>query len=184
MRGKPLRDRYVLRLIAVERSLHVVAFLVAALAILLFARHRDLLQTDFRAVVTELEGGGRTPGSGVLAEVAKLFHFTDRSLYVVATIALAYAALEAVEAVGLWFAKRWAEYLTFMATILFLPLEVHELAERVTVLRVLTLVVNLAVALYLLWAKRLFGLRGGGSAEAAERARDEGWQAVARATPP
>ncbi len=184
MRGKPLRDRYVLRLIAVERSLHVLVFLVAGVAILLFARHRDLLLTDFRAVVSQLEGGGATPGSGLLAEIAKLFHFTDRSLYVVATIALAYAALEAVEAVGLWFAKRWAEYLTFVATILFLPIEVHELTERVTVLRVMTLVVNLGVALYLLWAKRLFGLRGGGAAEAAARERDEGWPALSRSTPP
>ncbi len=184
MRGKPLRDRYVLRLIALERLLHVIVFATGAVLILAFAGNRDLLQADFREVVAALEGGDRTPGSGVLAEIAKLFHFTDRSLYVVAAVALGYAALEAVEAVGLWFAKRWAEYLTFLATIAFLPLELHELSERVTFLRLLTLGVNLAVAVYLLWAKRLFGLRGGGRAESALRAHDEGWGAVERTTPP
>ena len=174
MRGKPLRDRYVLRLIALERLLHVVVFATGAVLILAFAGNRDLLQADFREVVAALEGGDRTPGSGILAEIAKLFHFTDRSLYVVAAVALGYAALEAVEAVGLWFAKRWAEYLTFLATIAFLPLELHELSERVTFLRLLTLGVNLAVAVYLLWAKRLFGLRGGGRAESARTSARRG----------
>ena len=37
--------------------------------------------------------------------------------------------------------------------------------------------------MYLLAAKRLFGLRGGGAAEQAERALDNGWAAIERATP-
>ncbi len=42
---------------------------------------------------------------------------------------LAYAALEGMEAVGLWLVKRWAEYLTFVATTILLPLEVYELVN-------------------------------------------------------
>ena len=38
--------------------------------------------------------------------------------------------------------------------------------------------INVAIAVYLLYAKRLFGLRGGGGAEARERARDVGWEAL------
>jgi hypothetical protein len=40
-----------------------------------------------------------------------------------------------------------------------------------------------AIAVYLLLAKRLFGLRGGGRAEQAERERDTGWPALEAATP-
>ncbi len=36
---------------------------------------------------------------------------------------------------------------------------------------------------YLLWAKRLFGIRGGAAADEAERERDVGWAALERATP-
>jgi len=36
---------------------------------------------------------------------------------------------------------------------------------------------------YLLFAKRLFGLRGGGRAETAERDRDSGWPALERSLP-
>ena len=50
----------------------------------------------------------------------------------------------------------------------------HFLAKKVTVFRVGALVVNVAVLLWLLWSKRLFGLRGGAAAlEAAARLESE-----------
>ena len=42
---------------------------------------------------------------------------------------------------------------------------------------------NLAIVIYLLFAKRLFGLRGGAAADEAERERDVGWQALERSSP-
>jgi uncharacterized membrane protein (DUF2068 family) len=71
----------------------------------------------------------------------------------------AYALVEGVEAVGLWRERRWAEYLTVVATAGFLPFEIDELAKRVTAFRIGALVVNLAVLVYLVWSKRLFGFR-------------------------
>jgi hypothetical protein len=65
--------------------------------------------------------------------------------------------------------KRWGEYVAVVGTSLFIPVEVHELLDRVTVLRVLALAVNLFAVGYLLWTKRLFGLRGGRAAFEAER---------------
>ena len=41
----------------------------------------------------------------------------------------------------------------------------------------------MAVAAYLLYAKRLFGIHGGGRAERAEREADIGWAPIERATP-
>jgi hypothetical protein len=70
-----------------------------------------------------------------------------------------------------------------VATIVFLPYEIHELIKSVTALKLVALIINLAVAAYLLYAKRLFGLRGGGRAERAEREADTGWTAIERATP-
>ena len=64
-----------------------------------------------------------------------------------------------------------------------MPYEVDELIKGVTALKLVAFVINLAVAAYLLFAKRLFGLRGGGKAERAEHDADTGWTAVERATP-
>jgi hypothetical protein len=41
-----------------------------------------------------------------------------------------------------------------------------------------------AIVVFLLYDKRLFGLRGGAAAEEAERAVETGWEAIERATPP
>ena len=50
-------------------------------------------------------------------------------------------------------------------------------------LKVIALIVNVAIVVYLLYAKRLFGIRGGAAAEHAQRERDMGWEALERATP-
>ena len=80
------------------------------------------------------------------------------SLRVVAFTAAVYCVLEGTEAVGLWKERRWAEYLTAVATAGFLPFEIIELSKKVSPLKVATLVVNLAILVYLIWAKRLFGV--------------------------
>lgn len=89
-------------------------------------------------------------------------------LAVAAFVAL-YAILQLVESVGLWLLKRWGEYVAVIGTSLFLPLEIYEIAEKVTVLRVFALVVNLFLVVYLVTTKRLFGVRGGRRAHERER---------------
>jgi len=71
------------------------------------------------------------------------------------------SAIQGVEAVGLWRGRRWAEYLTFVATALRVPLEAYQIGHRPTVLRGITLVIDVAIVVYLVIAKRQCGLRGG-----------------------
>ncbi|MFJ9615885.1 DUF2127 domain-containing protein [Streptomyces noursei] len=187
LRGKPLRDRYVLRLIALDRLLHFVVLGALATGILVFADKRASLQAPFYRFMDLLQNGvggaGGVSDRGLLGEVAKAFAVRSSTLWLIGLVIAAYALLEGVEAVGLWFGRRWAEYLTFVATTVLLAPEVYELLSRATVTKVLTLLVNLAVVIYLLFAKRLFGVRGGGRAEAAERARDVSWAALERVPP-
>jgi uncharacterized membrane protein (DUF2068 family) len=184
LRGKALRDRYVLRLIALDRIVHVILFLIVAIAILVLANHRNAVRDDYAKIVTAIWGNNlRVHNKGLLRDVNDVLALQRGSLYAVAAVAFGYAALEAAEAVGLWLAKRWAEYLTFIATILLLPLEIYELTVTVSPAKIITLVINLAIAVYLLLSKRLFGLRGGGRVDEAEREYDSGWLAVRRAGP-
>lgn len=187
LRGKPLRDRYVLRVIAVERAVHFLALGALAAAVLLFAGNRAVLNEDFTAILKDLQGGlggpVATSNHGIVHDLRYLFAISITSLYLVGVAIAAYGVLEGVEAVGLWLGKRWAEYLTFVATIVFVPYEVYELTKSISALKVIALIINLAVAVYLLLAKRLFGLRGGGRAERAERDADVGWPAIERSTP-
>jgi uncharacterized membrane protein (DUF2068 family) len=91
------------------------------------------------------------------------------TLVVLIVISLVYTVLELVEAIGLWHERRWAEYLTAIATAGFLPFEIIELTRRVTVIRVGALVINLLILFWLLYRKRLFGIAGGGKTLTHER---------------
>ena len=185
LRGKALRDKIVLRVIAVDRALHFVVLAIVAIAIVVFAANEQSLRGPAYKVLSDLQAGfgGTARGHGILYELRHLFSIQQGTLFKVAVVVALYAALEGAEAVGLWFQKRWAEYLTFIATTLLLPVEIYELSRRFSVLKVITLIINLAVVAYLLYAKRLFGLRGGAAAEHEERERDAGWAAIERATP-
>jgi uncharacterized membrane protein (DUF2068 family) len=184
LRGRPLRDKIVLRVIAVDRGLHFLVLGLLGLAILLFASRQAQLRDSFYRVAADLSGGPvQKDNVGFLGELNKLFSLKSSTLHLVALGVIGYAVLEGVEAVGLWWQKRWAEYLTLVATALFIPLEVYEIAHKLSPLKIIALIVNIAVVLYLLFAKRLFGIRGGAAAEHAQRERDTGWEALERATP-
>ncbi|MGH2867580.1 MAG: DUF2127 domain-containing protein [Solirubrobacteraceae bacterium] len=187
-RGQALRDRIVLRLIAIDRAVHFVILGLLGIGVLLFASDRAHLRAAFYRVLTAIQGGvaggpvQSTGHVGILGEFDKLFTLRTTTLKEAGFALLAYALLEGIEAVGLWYARRWAEYLTFFATTLLLPLEVYEIIHKGSVLKVLGFVINVAVVIYLLFRKRLFGLRGGAAADEAARQSDAGWPAIERAT--
>ena len=183
LRGKALRDKVVLRLIAIDRALHFVVLAGLAVLLLIFSRHVQSLHRLFNRVVADYGGQSRVPRHGLVHDVERLVTLQSGTLRVVALIAAAYAVLEGLEAVGLWLMRRWAEYLTFVATTLLLPLEVYELTKHISTFKIAALLVNLAIVVYLLFAKRLFGLRGGVEAERAERERDVGWDALEATAP-
>ena len=66
------------------------------------------------------------------------------------SIAIAYGILEGIEGYGLWRRRRWAEYLTIVATGLLLIPEVDEIIKRPTGLKVAAFIVNLAIVIYLI----------------------------------
>jgi uncharacterized membrane protein (DUF2068 family) len=187
LRGRALRDKVVLRIIAVDRALHFLVLGVIAIAIFVFAAKQQSIRGPVFRVLADLQGGlggpARDSAHGIVHDLRRLFSVQHGTLTKIGLVVSAYALLEGAEAVGLWLLRRWAEYLTFIATTLLLPLEIYELTHKLSPLKLLTLILNVAVVVYLLVAKRLFGLRGGAAAEHAERERDAGWPAIESTTP-
>jgi uncharacterized membrane protein (DUF2068 family) len=186
LRGKALRDKVVLRIIAIDRALHFVVLGAVAVAIFLVAAHELRLREFIFRLVNAVEGTSGNPTShthGIVHTVLHALELRSSTLYLLSAAAAAYAVLEGAEALGLWWQQRWAEYLTFVATCVFLPYEIWELTKSVSPLKAVALVVNVVIAVYLLLAKRLFGLRGGAAAEERQRARDQGWSALEETAP-
>ncbi|MEK7851761.1 MAG: DUF2127 domain-containing protein [Deltaproteobacteria bacterium] len=70
------------------------------------------------------------------------------------------SGLNLIEAYGLHMRCRWAEWLTVVATSLFIPLELYEVAQKQTLLRIGALVINVAIVYYLAKHKELFPKKG------------------------
>ncbi|WP_084714724.1 DUF2127 domain-containing protein [Streptacidiphilus rugosus] len=173
-RGKALRDLFILRFLAVERLVRGVFIVLVAWAVWKFSNSQTSVQqlfndnlTLFRPIAQHFHYD--LDHSPVVDTIQKTFAYKHNTLLITAAALLAYALIEIVEAFGLWAAKRWAEYLTVVATAAFLPLEIMELTHKVSAFKIATLTLNLLAVLYILLAKRLFGLRGGAKAFEAER---------------
>ena len=162
-RGKTLREAIIIRAIAIDRALHSILFGLLAVVLILLELNLGSLHDEAARILRDLAGDtGQQAGRGfIVTELAKLLNLNKDTLLLLAATAIAYCVVEGVEAVGLWRERRWAEYLTAIATAGFLPFEIKELLDRVTVLRVGALVVNVAVLVWLVWRKRLFGVNGG-----------------------
>ena len=173
-RGKVLRDLFILRFLAIERAVRGVFIVLVALAVWKFSNSQDSVRRLFDEYLDVFRPVFRhfhydLDHSPIVGTIQKTFGYKHSTLLLVAVLLLAYALIELVEAVGLWYAKRWAEYLTVVATAAFLPLEIYELTEHVSWLKIGTLVLNVLAVLYIALAKRLFGLRGGRKAFEEER---------------
>jgi uncharacterized membrane protein (DUF2068 family) len=174
LRGRALRDAFILRLLAAERFIRGLLLLALSYGIYKFNGARDSLQRFFDDYLPTLRPladklGIDLQSTGPVRLIDKALHTAHGTLTLVTIGVLAYGCLQLLEGVGLWLLKRWGEYVAVVGTSLFVPLEVYELLEKVTWLRVAAFAVNIFAVVYLVWTKRLFGARGGHAAFAAER---------------
>jgi hypothetical protein len=185
LRGRPLRDRFVLRLIALDRIVHFLLIGALAVAVLIFAHGRARLRGSWTRILNRLQGATGGPLSdshhGLLHDLDRLFTVSTGALNPLRPRA---GRLRRDQ-------PHRSDRVVVGQTVGRIPhprrsagagaVEIHELTVRISVLKILTLIINLAVVAYLLYAHRLLGVRGGGKADRAERERDTGWTALERA---
>ena len=174
LRGNALRDAFILRFLAVERLVRGLLLALLAYGIYRFDGSRTSLQQVFQTYLPLLQPiadrlGIDLQSTGPVRLIEKALHTSQSTLAWVIVGVAAYAVLELVEGIGLWLMRRWGEYVAVVGTGIFVPLEVYELVERFTWVRLAALALNLFAVLYILWTKRLFGVRGGRVAFEAER---------------
>ena len=187
-RGKEIRSEVILRFFAVERFLRFLLFGVIAYGIWRFAsapgivtafkRELPVIHTLFRGL------GLNINHSGLFGLFRHALAIKPSTLHIVAALAAAYALVELIESIGLWLAKRWGEYFATVATSLGLPYEIYEIYDKFTYTRVILFAINLALVLYLILTRRLFGARGGKEAYEARLRSESVFDEAARAVAP
>lgn len=72
-------------------------------------------------------------------------------LWLIAGFSAIYAMVRFAEAYGLWRERRWAEWFAALSGGVYIPIELYELADRITWLRLTALVVNVVIVGYMVW---------------------------------
>ncbi len=144
-----------LRLIAAFKLLKGLALLALGIGAL------KLLHKDVEALVVHWINIFQVDPNGhyVRLLLTKLSILDDRRLKELSVGTFFYSAVFLTEGTGLALGKRWAEYLTIISTASLLPLEIYELAKHASVGKILALVINLAVVVYLVFELRRFPKR-------------------------
>jgi uncharacterized membrane protein (DUF2068 family) len=75
----------------------------------------------------------------------------DAKLWFFAMLAFLYSVFRFVEAYGLWRMRRWAEWLALVSGGMYMPLEIYELAQRLTWPRFAALLINAIIVAYLVF---------------------------------
>jgi uncharacterized membrane protein (DUF2068 family) len=166
LRGKALRSAFILRALAVERWLRGIVLVLLAIGVWRLRSTQVSLQEVFEKDLSALDPFFRqvhfnVSDSATIKAIENVLNAKPSTLYLIAVAILGYGLLQIAEGIGLWSLQRWGEYVAVIGTTLFIPLEIYELTENVTWLKIVVLLVNIAAVLYLLLSKRLFGIHGG-----------------------
>jgi len=143
---KGARGDRLLPWIAAERTLRAIVLFLVGIALIANPHHNW-----GKSAANFARDLGLNPNSNGIEKIIHKLHAISSDRYAVyGIIALAYGALEAAEGYGLWRRRRWAEYLTVLATsLLFIP-EIWEIAKSASPLKIGALLLNIAVVAYLI----------------------------------
>jgi len=144
-----------IKVIIVERIVKAIVLIALGIT-LLVAGHKGWLDAwaDFAENQLNLNVGRNIIMQLLLRVLVYIGAFNHISLLAIS--AIAYAALEGTEGVGLAMRRRWAEYLTVIATGVLIPFETYEVIFHPSLFKAGALLLNLAVVGYLAYRKRLF----------------------------
>jgi uncharacterized membrane protein (DUF2068 family) len=139
-------DTGLLRLIAVFKLLKTAALIATGIGAL------KLIHADIGTVLERwVLKFGLDPGSSLLNHtIQRACEIPQDKIWELGAVSFIYAGLFMTEGIGLWLAKRWAEWFTVIITGSLVPFEIYEILQRPTAIRILVLLVNIAVVAYLI----------------------------------
>lgn len=157
------------RLIIVERCLKGGVLVIGSIAVAILGSRGTLTRLAV-GIETQLDlSSGRGVIDTVIRDLAtRVAHLSVAAQVVLALGAGLYGLLDLVEAAALLRRRRWAEYLVLLTTGIFVPIEVAEVIRSVSVAKLLTLLLNVVIVIYLIWRKRLFLDRPAAAVSAAD----------------
>ena len=143
----PLARFGLLRTIALYKLLKVV--------ILLLAAYGEIRLHDATLSAKILSWASAKPQGLehdlVTRALAWFSGLSESRVHALRLITLTYAAVFALEGIGLWMQRRWAEWLTVVITASLIPIELWELVDNPSLGACLVIIANMLIVGYLYW---------------------------------
>jgi uncharacterized membrane protein (DUF2068 family) len=131
--------------------LAIVKFVKGVLLLIVGIKLLTLINKDaadvFEAFITR---HGIDSGNRIVQTIAEKLEGVGKTQMILFSVgSFFYSALQLTEGIGLWMQKRWAEFLTVIATSLLIPVEIYEIFEKFTWVRVIVFAANIFIVWYL-----------------------------------
>jgi len=150
-----------LRSVAIVEAFKDIIVLVAGLGLLTILGQNAGKLADQLVKQTHLNPASHYPR----ISIETMSHLADGHLRWLAALATIYAIVRLVEAYGLWNQRRWAEWLAALGGMIYIPLEIYELFQRVSLISVSALLINLGIVSYLVWVLQESGSQNSSTSE-------------------
>ncbi len=142
MRPKPRKGIWLIVAFKLLKGLMLLAVGIGALSML----HQNVAaEVSHWLEVVRVDPQNRF----IHALIRKLWAVDDKKLVEISAGTFFYAALVLTEGIGLALRKKWAEYFTIFVTASLIPLEIYELVEKFSFMKIAVIAINLAVVVYL-----------------------------------
>lgn len=145
-RARPRKGTTALVLIALFKLLKGILLIAAGIGALKLL-HKDVFETVSHWVdILRVDPDNRF----IHGVISRVLLISPKQLQAASVGTFVYAALLLTEGTGLLLRKRWAEYFTIITTAGLIPLELYEIARRVTAAKTAVLMINVAIVVYLI----------------------------------
>jgi uncharacterized membrane protein (DUF2068 family) len=140
-------DDRLIRLVAIFKLLKAATLIATGIGIL------KLVHMDVASALNHwLSMLGLDPGSQFVNHaVEKVTRLPPKRIKELGIVSFVYAGLFLTEGIGLWLLRRWAEWFTVIITSSLLPFEVYEIFHHPSAMKIVVLVINIAVVVYLIF---------------------------------
>ncbi len=140
------KDNGLLRLIAIFKLVKALTLIVVGVGALRLIHDTS----PANALIQAIAKFGFNPGGRYVDHaLAKIANLPPKDFKDLGIGSFVYAALFLIEGLGLWFAKTWAEWFTAFITASLVPLEIFEIHRHPTPVKIIVLVINIAIVVYL-----------------------------------
>jgi uncharacterized membrane protein (DUF2068 family) len=130
--------------IVVYKCFTVGLLLVVAIALFVTSKKHD----DLLAFANEYMTIGKR--EIIKTALTQILSVSTTKIQFGALVAVIYAAVNAIEAIGLWHQKAWATILVVGIVGATIPLEVYEIIQKVSIVKFVVFAINVAMFIYLL----------------------------------